>query len=219
LNRIQKHIRLGGAQTSGSGKRAEHADGAHAGAASHFDVLSCVANVHAMLGSAAEPLQRQQQRGGMGLAFGSVLAANTCRKIACKFELAELTANALAISTCDDAKIKFLSQETEDAARAWEQRRIFEFVGAGPEAAGLHPFGTREQGCTVNAQPIGGIVQREFALGPMDAQGVKHGEIGAEIGLVGIQQRAIPIEQDRAGGEMSDFHGEGIVSDGGDWEK
>jgi hypothetical protein len=48
---------------------------------------------------------------------------------------------------------------------------------------------------------------------------VKHREIGAEVGFVRIQERAIPIEQDCADERMCDFHGDGIVSDLSDWEK
>ena len=96
---------------------------------------------------------------------------------------------------------------------AREQRRILKFVGAAPETVGCDPFGAREPSCTVNTQPVGGIVQGEFTLGPVDAQGVKHGEIGAEIGLVGIQEGAVPIKEDCTRGELCDIHGEGIVSD------
>src|ERR1700678_239644 len=105
------------------------------------------------------------------------------------------------------------------AARACEQRRAFQFIGAHPETISFEPFGAREQSGAVNAQPIGRIVLREFALGPVDAQSMKHREIGAEVGFVGIQERAVPVEEDCARGELCDFHGVGIVSDLSDCEK
>ena len=60
---------------------------------------------------------------------------------------------------------------------------------------------------------------REFALVPVDSQGVKHREIGAKVSFVGIQERAVPIEEDCAGGKLCGIHGEGIVSDRGACEK
>jgi hypothetical protein len=62
-------------------------------------------------------------------------------------------------------------------------------------------------------------VPRQISLRPINSQGVKHREIGAEIGFVGIQERAVPIEKDGTRGKLCDFHGEGIVSDGGGWDK
>jgi len=216
LNGIQQDCGFGGAQAGGGGKRAQDADGADAGAASHFDVLSRVANVHALLGSAAETLQREPQWGGVRLLFGGVFTANTGGKIAGELELAELAANARTVSTGDNAEVKFSGEEPDDATRAREQRRIFELVGAGPQAVGFDPFGTRELRGTINTQPIGGVVLRKVALGPIDSQGVKHGEIGVEVGVVGVQERAVPIEEDCANGELCEFHGEGIVSDRGE---
>ena len=112
-----------------------------------------------------------------------------------------------------------LGSNLSDAARACEQRRVFQFVGAHPEAIGFEPFGAREHCGAVNAQPIGRIVLREFALGPVDTHSMKHPEIGAEVGFVGIQERAVPVEEDCACGERCDFHGVGIVSDLSDCEK
>src|SRR5580704_8003254 len=155
----------------------------------------------------------------MRLFLCGVFAANTGGKIAGELELAELAANTLAVSAGDDAQVVFLSEEADYAARACEQRRVFLFVSAHPETVGFEPFGAREHRGAVNAQPIGGIVLCEFALGPVDAQSLKHREVGAEVGLVGIQERAVPIEKDCARRELCDFHGEGIVSDLNDWEK
>jgi len=219
LDRVQEHFGFGGAEASGGGKRAKNADGAHSGAASHFDVFSRIANVHAILRISAEAFERQLQRGRMRFFLRGVFAANARGEITGEFELAQLAAHALAISAGDDAEVIFLSEEPDDAARACEQRRVFQFVGAHPEAIGFEPFGAREHCGAVNAQPIGRIVLREFALGPVDTHSMKHPEIGAEVGFVGIQERAVPVEEDCACGERCDFHGVGIVSDLSDCEK
>lgn len=91
----------------------------------------------------------------MWLALCGVLAADACGKIGRQFEFAELTTNALAVSAGNDAEIVFPGEEADDAARASEQWRVFEFVGAGPEAFGRKPSGAREPSGAVNAQPIG----------------------------------------------------------------
>src|SRR5208282_1914782 len=108
----------------------------------------------------------------MRFALCGVLTANARGKIAGELEFAELAANALAISAGDDAEIEFPGEEADDPACASKQRRVFEFVGASPEAVRFDPFGAGELGSTVNAQPIGGIVLREFVLGPVDPQSV-----------------------------------------------
>jgi hypothetical protein len=155
----------------------------------------------------------------MRLFLRGVFAANTRGKIAAQLELAKLAPHALAVSAGDDAKVIFRSEEPDDAPRACEQWRVFLFVSAHPEAIGFEPFGSREQRGTVNAQPIRRVMLLEFALGPVDAQSMKHREIGAEVGFVGIEERAVPVEEYRARGELCDFHGEGIVSDLNRWEK
>ena len=219
LDRIQQDFGFGGAQAGSSRKWTEHTDGAHARAAGHLDVFSCIANVHAMLGSATEPFERQLQRCGMRFALRGVFAANTCGKIVDELEFAELAANARAVSAGNDAEFKFSGQDPNDVARAGEQRGFFKFVGAGPKAIGFDPFGARKLSGAVNTQPIRGIVQRQFALGPVDAESVKHREISAEVGFVGIQERAVPIEEHRADGKLCVFHSEGIVSDLREQEK
>ena len=96
----------------------------------------------------------------MGLLFRGVFVANTRRKVGRKFELAELATDARAVAAADDAEIKFLCEKPDDAARACKQRRVFQFVGAGPEAVGCAPFGARKPRGTIDAQPVGGVVQR-----------------------------------------------------------
>lgn len=54
-----------------------------------------------------------------------------------------------------------------------------------------------------------------FAFGPLDFKRSEHRKIGADIRGVGIQQRAIPVEQDGSRAESVEFHGEGIVSERG----
>ena len=64
----------------------------------------------------------------------------------------------------------------------------------------------------VNAIPIGRVVARKMALGPFDPELAKHGDIGARIRLIGIEKRAIPVEQDGARGKAQWIHDRGIVA-------
>ena len=84
-----------------------------------------IANVHAMLRITSEAFERQLQRGGMRLSLRGVFAANARGKIAREVELTELAANARAIPTGDDAEVKSLGEQPDNAARAGEQRRVF----------------------------------------------------------------------------------------------
>ena len=156
---------------------------------------------------------------GCGFLFFGVFAANTRGKAAGEVEIAKLAANPRATPASNDAQFEFPREQPHHATRAGEQRRIFTFVGVVPEAVGFDPFGTRQPSRAVNAQPVGRIVLRELSLRPVNSQSMKHRKIGAEVGFVGIQQGAVPIEKDCTRGELCDFHGEGIVSDGGCWDK
>jgi hypothetical protein len=44
--------------------------------------------------------------------------------------------------------------------------------------------------------PIGRITALEFLNSPFDSHRVEHGEVGSRVSGVGIEQRAVPIEQD-----------------------
>ena len=127
-----------------------------------------------MLRSEAEAFERQLQWRRMRLALFSVLTANTRRKIAGELEFVELAANAAPVSAGDDAEIVLPRKEPNYAARASKQQRAFELVRVIPKAVSIEPFDARQPGGTVNAQPIRGIVKREVALCPIDAQGAEH---------------------------------------------
>lgn len=83
-----------------------------------------------------------------------------------------------------------------------------------PEFVGLQPFRTRQLGRAVDAKPVRRIMRGDFAFGPLDVKGAEHGKIGTDVRCVGIEQRAVPIEQDGARGTLDDFQDVGIVSEG-----
>jgi hypothetical protein len=53
-----------------------------------------------------------------------------------------------------------------------------------------------------------------FALRPGDFEGLEHSEVSADVGSIGIEKRAVPIEENDTGGETNSIHDKRIVSDG-----
>jgi hypothetical protein len=198
---------------------AEYANGAHSGAARHFDVFRRIAYIDAMFGLEAHASERQLKWRRMRLLFWGVLTAYTCGKVAGEREFADLAANPRAVSAADNAEFKFRREGVHDAPGAQQQRRFFELVGLGPETVGLRPFRTRYMCRAVDAKPVRRIMRGDFALGPVDIKGAEHGKVGADVRGVGIEQRAIPVEKNGAGRELEGFHGEGIVSERGAVDK
>jgi len=47
----------------------------------------------------------------------------------------------------------------------------------------------------------------DFPLRPGNAERFEHSEISAQVGSVGIEKRAVPIENNNASGETGSIHG------------
>src|SRR5260370_33180924 len=56
--------------------------------------------------------------------------------------------------------------------------------------------GAWQFGGAVDAIPVRGIVAGEIVEGPRDAHLAEHGQVGGGIGAVGVEERAVPIEED-----------------------
>src|SRR5580658_5133874 len=72
-NRFDERVGRRGAKSLRDRRATKHANGPHAGAMRHFDVLRRVADIHAGLGQRAELVECHAQRGGMRLAAWSIL--------------------------------------------------------------------------------------------------------------------------------------------------
>ena len=51
----------------------------------------------------------------------------------------------------------------------------------------------------------------DLAFGPIDFEAMEHRKIGANVRGVGIEERAIPVKEHSARGELEQFQGEEIV--------
>src|SRR5580700_12152429 len=116
----------------------------------------------------------------MRLLFRGVLAAYACREIISESKSAELAADPSATAASYDAEIEFRRERTQDAPRAGQQRRSFEFVGSRPQAVGLNPLRAREQRCTVNAIPVRRVMEVNLTFRPFDLERSEHGKVGAD---------------------------------------
>jgi hypothetical protein len=67
-----------------------------------------------------------------------------------------------------------------------------------PSAVGVVPSSARQLGGAIDAIPIGGIMAGEVFQGPRDAHFAEHGEIRGGIGAIGVEESAVPVEEDAA---------------------
>src|SRR6266849_4616301 len=77
---IEEQVRLGGAQASLCGERAEDSDSADSRAAGHFQIFRGIAYVNASGGIQTHLTQGQSQRSRMRLAVMCISAANARRE-------------------------------------------------------------------------------------------------------------------------------------------
>ena len=67
-----------------------------------------------------------------------------------------------------------------------------------PGAVGVVPASARQFCGAIDAIPVGRIVASEIVERPGNAHFAEHGEIGGGIGVVGIEESAVPVEEDAA---------------------
>jgi hypothetical protein len=67
-----------------------------------------------------------------------------------------------------------------------------------PSAVGVIPTSARQFRGAIDAIPVGGIVASEVVKSPRDAHFAEHGEISGGISVIGIEKRAVPVEEHAA---------------------
>src|SRR5260221_3621577 len=108
--------------------------------------------------------------------------------------------DAVAVAAGDEAEVVMRAETRENAAGAGDEFWIVLGVILAPDLVGGGPFVFRKFGGAIDAIPIRGIVFLEFGEGPGNAHGAKHGEVGGSVGGLGVEERAVPIEEDTFGG-------------------
>ena len=110
------------------------------------------------------------------------------------------------ISAGHHSQRKSSGHALHNRARSRQQLRRFFQVRFVPQPVGIRPRPPRQSRRAIDVEPIRRIMPRQFAQPPIDSQRAKHLQISARIRGVGIQQRAIPIEKNRASRKAAKSH-------------
>src|SRR5258707_4847497 len=194
---IEEDVGFCGAKAFFGGEGAEDGDGgADADAASHLQVFWRVAYVNGLGGRQAHVAQRQAKRCGMGFAETGIAAANACGEVIPEIEFAQLAVNAAAISAGDQAESVAAVQLSKDAARAGQEFGAMFGVLFPPDLGGSGPLGARQVLGLIDVIPVWRILLLEFGYTPGDLHFSEHGEVGGGVGGVGVEEGAVPVEED-----------------------
>jgi len=67
-----------------------------------------------------------------------------------------------------------------------------------PDFVGGVPLGAGEICGAIDVVPVGRVVLFEFGEAPGDLHLFEHGEVGCGVRGVGVEERAVPVEEDAA---------------------
>jgi hypothetical protein len=210
-NRLKQQVRLRGANPFGCGERPEHSDGSHSGSPRHLDVFRRIAHVHTLFRLRAEKPERHLKRRRMRFLARRVFAVYTRGEVFRELEFAELLPDAPAASAGHKPQTKLSNERVHHRSRAGQQGRAFRAVRRSPKPVGSRPIRTRNPRSSIDPIPIGRIVPVDLGRPPVDSDAAKHGEVGTLIGRVGIEQGAVPVQQDETRMEWRSIQGGGIV--------
>src|SRR5713101_7055463 len=93
-----------------------------------------------------------------------------------------------------------VSHFCEDLARTGDQLRPMLCIVAAPGAVRVIPALARQPRSAINLVPVWGIVFFKFREPPRDANLLEHCQIRRGVGEVGIDERAIPVEENSFNG-------------------
>src|SRR5256885_7345767 len=108
--------------------------------------------------------------------------------------------NAAAIAAGDEAEVMMSADACENAAGPGDELWIVFGVTLAPDLVGGGPFVFGKFCGAVDAIPVWRIVLFEFGEAPRNFHGAEHGEVGGSVGGMGVEERAVPIEEDAAKG-------------------
>jgi hypothetical protein len=193
----EEEVGFGGAKTLFCGKRAEDGDGCmDAGAAGHLQIFWRVAYEDGVGRTEVHEAKGETQRGRMRFAEAGIAAADAGGKAIPEFEFAQLAMNTVAVTAGDESQSVMARQLSEDPARAWEEFWTMAGVVLEPDLIGSVPSRAGKIRGAIDVVPVGRIVLLEFCYAPGDLHLFKHGQVGGGIGGVGVEERAVPVEED-----------------------
>src|SRR5882724_12245697 len=99
------------------------------------------------------------------------------------------------------------AESRKNATGAGDEFWIVFGVIRAPDLVGGGPFVFGKFCGAIDAIPVWRIVLFEFGKAPGNVHSAKHGEVGGSVGGVGVEERAVPIEEDATkGGAFSGRH-------------
>jgi len=132
----------------------------------------------------------------MRFASRCVFAIDACRKIIAELQLAKLFADPIATAARDNAKRKLTSERADHGASTGQKQRSLLAIGAPPKTVRALPGSARNLRRAVDLIPVGTVDALEIGDVPINFESAKHCEVCANIRRVGVEQGAVPIEQD-----------------------
>lgn len=136
----------------------------------------------------------------MGFAQAGVTATDARGEVIPQLKFAELAVDAVAVAAGDEAEGVAASELREDAASSGKKLGAVMGIMLAPDFVSGVPLVAREIRGAIDVVPVGGIVFLEFGEAPGNLHGRKHGEVGGSVGGVGVEECAVPIEEDAAKG-------------------
>ncbi len=194
---LEEEIGLGGAEALLGGERAEDGDGgAYAGAAGHLEVFRGVTDVNAVLWVQGQQTKGEAKRGGMWFAETGIAAANAGGEVIPESEFAKLAVDAVAVAAGDEPQSMAASKLAEHTTCAGKEFGPLSGVVLAPDLVGGVVFRARKIGGAIDVVPVGRIVPFEFGEAPGNLHFSEHGQVRGGVGGIGIQERAVPVEED-----------------------
>jgi hypothetical protein len=125
-----------------------------------------------------------------GVSTAHASAENLCQPV-----FSKLPQNAMPVSARDQSQPVTPRQLPQHPSRPPNQLRAVTRVMPSPKGVGFLPPGTGDTCGPVDCVPVRRIMPVEFRPSPGNAQFLEQGKVRLGIGLIGIKQRAIPIEE------------------------
>src|SRR6266478_791823 len=124
-----------------------------------------------------------------------ISAANTRSEKFRQAKLTQLTGDTVAIAAGDEAKSMSAAQPCEDPARTGHQLRPMLCIMRAPQAVRIIPPLSRQTRGAINVIPVRRVVLLKLVEPPRDAHRLEHSQVGGGVGVVGIDERAVPVEE------------------------
>jgi len=167
--------------------------------AGHVDVLRAVSDVGGLRRRDSEAREARLERLGVGLLVLRVLAADDGGEAPRDPETVELGLDAgPAAARHEPGAEPRCADALERSGRAGDELAPFLAIDLEPAPVGLAPLLPRETDALVRPVPVGRVRLREELVGEVDPVRREEAAVAAEARLRGVEERAVPVEEDRA---------------------